>query len=648
MQLNPKPEYTKEEPRLSIYNDKYTSVGQLNQWLDVVFKGQFTSIDLSHEYNLPAQHQGVILDRLTQHYQSKNDVNLLLSLDLSHNNLKGQVDKLIALLEVCQQLSELKLAHVKFKPGELTQLTKALVKHPQLKELALCVEPETSYKKSDQSLLELDIKQLAEFVSNSKTIKSLSLTQGQHDLESERMSAILAGLTKNKSLQQLIIELYSDGAEDHLIQLIQNTKLNQLTLKFVHCWHYRDAIKAALSSNQLTHLSIFDYPVGRFMGVDEAFNQKSDSKLTHLTLKSCDVNSPTLRSIKLLPLEHLDLSNNRLYADEEGDSLIKLIEAQAETLESLNLTGHQLNLTHSHPSDNKVASVFLGGFAEALAKCKKLKSLKFDSGEREFKVHAIASFIHSIKRHNPSLVIDSISLPHNSMNDKQHMFNETSKYLKFVLQDMQQQKNLKPGLSQHAWQEVNQRYEHEMARLLTDLIAVKKDKLNPPRFSFFGGYEQSGPLKWLAKHQTMLEALEKKDYSSFHIQWHKWEGEHSADETDINIGVYFGFFDECLLLYVRAIRQCQQKGYDWIEAYPNVPVLEHNYSDRLTELQLDEDEKSRAFYEQRKQERLEQDKKDKGERELSQKIKKGEITELSQLVKLSLESTQDQKVLTYK
>jgi curved DNA-binding protein CbpA len=634
LQSTPKPKNRYEEPRLSIYKDKYSSVDQLHQWLDIVTKGQFTGIDLSNEYYLPALHQGAILERLTQHYQSNNAAKPLQSLDFSHNNLSGQVDKLIALLNVCPQLSELKLADARFKPGEITKLVKALAKHPQLEELALCAECETSVEKSDKNSMKRDVEQLVNYVSTNQTLNSFSLTQGQCDFKAKRMSSILEGLSKNNHLQKLALELYSDKAEDPLIQLVQKAKFTELTLEFTHCWNYSDAIKTALSSNRLTRLAISNCHVDRYIGADETFNQKGDSKLTHLTLKSCDVSVATLRSIKTMPLIYLDLSDNKLFADREGVALIELIEAKAETLESLNLTGHSLYSTHSHSSNNDVALVFLSKFAEALANCKKLKTLKFDS-EREFDVHVIARFIHSIKRFNPGLVIDGISLPHNSINDKQHMFNETSEYLRFALQDMQQQHDLKPGLSQPAWQVVSQRYEGEIAHLLTKLTSALNEKRNPS--SFFGGYKNTGPLKWEVIHETLLEALEKKDYATFHNKWQKWEEAHSANETDINIGVYFCIIDECLLFYAHAIRQCQQKDYDWVEAYPDVPVLENNYSDRLTELQLDRDKEMRAFQEKRAQERSEDNKKE-----------KGEITALSQLAETSEELNSDQKAFNFK
>lgn len=578
------------------YRDEYVSRGQLEELLNLMVTGNFSRIDLSHERYLPPTYQGLILQKLRQYYENFDSTKLL-ALNLSDNNLSGQIKELIGLI-ANPHLETLNLSDIVLLPGELSLLADAIAIHPTLREVSL---PGTEYDSEfdTREISRVATPALARMLTRNQILQVFNLSdRGMKDKELLPLLRVLTRSAKsgirlfgsrshaanNSTINSLSLEIHDTDVDKELAKvLMTNASLKKFTLKLKSCV-YSKSVRAALCSPWLEELFIRSGFMSKVFEKEQKANSKSKpSSLAVVSLIDCQVDNLTLAQLHALPLRKLDLSSNRLYADIHGPALIALIQAKASTLEEINLSD---NFLHSI-SANKNESHFLGELSPVLSCCKRLKVLSLEGSN--FNLVDTIKCIRRLKQNNKNLTFIAINLPTKFFSSTRFIDKEIAQYTAFLVQEMSLKNQLLANNQANILTSLKALYKDEIDRLVKNIADIIDKKLHGDVFERLLGKKQDLKPVWTKEHQQLIHLIKAGKYGQFHQQWNNWKKTQGDTENNIDIhpSIMFDWIDECLGLYANSIKKHSEKQAKWVTAFKEPEIIFPAYEDKLELLEND-------------------------------------------------------------
>lgn len=581
--------------RLAKWSDDYVSQQQLEKLMNVALAGNFSCIDFSNENHLPPQQNGIILKKIYQYYSASKDIKLI-ELNLSGNDLSGQIDDLITILKNPEiSLEKLHLTNTKMHPKELVLLIETITNHLSLHTVSI---PDCGYKtyelfnKKESYPKDGDKSSaaIAKMLENNNVLRSFALSCGH--LEEEELATVLAGLKNNKTIESLTLRIYFHFADIALAQVLQkNPTIKHLKLEG-RCYSSHATVTAALNSSWLTelHLNGFNCNFKNIIPMDSAINRQ----LSTVSLPHCDASTSFFGYLNLLPLKKLDLSHNRLFADIHGSQLLELIQSKCNTLEELRLSENFLHMNEDRSLGDD--SHFLIDLIPVLNQCATLKVLHIDDS-RSFIANESVKSLRQLKAHNMALQEIRYKIPEFYPSDRDFMSNAIWSHATFLLEEI----CIKNQSSKESWSQLEKFYQCHIEDSLKYIAKEIDYKFNGDRWArLLNKKPDTTSIRWSSANQEILNHAKKGDYAAFHEKWINWKLTFGdTNETiDIHLSVMLDWLDEILLFYANSVKTLNlPSNYPWVLVYPNLDIHFPGYETKLDILEKYRLQERKAFEE---------------------------------------------------
>ena len=604
--------------RLSRWKDDYIGLSQLEKLMDKLLSGKFKRIDLSKEYFLPPTHASIIIRKIKSFY-TNNQTTALTELNISGLNLIGHGADLIAFISSpISTLTKLDISDTKLKTSELSELIKTLTQNKTITDLSIPVSGYVflSYKSDYLEDSDNCSSDIATMLRANNTLRAVEISSSgllkndelpmivsslgnvtikpskHHPTFKERVhhffkrtnthsSSVQPTLPFNHSIESLTLSISHSNADEQLAQVLKtNPAIKQLTLYSCNniMSDYSKTFKAALNSQSLTHLSLIGYHLESHYVEELDLGILNQSRLSSIDLARGYVHVDVLKTLNEMPLKSLNLAQNRMYSNREGDVLLELISQISDTLESLDLSGNTLGSTHNQLPPAKSVN-FLMSLAAELSRCQKLTYFNIAHND-DFTVFDTLRFLHQLRINNPQLTTIKCTIREHHYHGRP-LQKHIAEYFDFYLAELNLKRSTNPS-----WKDLEKSYKDQIQNLLNTISQVIDLKLNGNIFDrLLGSRPNAENIKWSAEHNKIFSDAQNGKYGFFHKKWNKWKLENDDTKVDTHLGLLMDFLDETLSFYADSIKAFHIESYLWASSFKNDETHTLSYDDKLTRIE---------------------------------------------------------------